>query len=228
MDLSLVTDSQTLCPSSLSSQTLIPHVLRRSLLCLFCLPRSCPRARWQYPITRHLRKKKRKQKSPFFSDGSRIDADCIRIEAEKHGGRSAVKLRFCSCFLLPPNCRASSVAGSANPLSCAEEMAAGPFSVDLICTFLLTCYLLNKFVAQHSTDVPSSALPSSLLIRSHTHVPCARYGNPWKSPIVTVTVFVAWFFSFSIVLILPLDISAVRLSPANRNRVIVPPHRPMH
>jgi hypothetical protein len=59
-------------------------------------------------------------------------------------------------------------------------MSTAIFALDIIFTFFITAWLLNKF------------------------------GNPRKSYAVTISVLIAWFFSFSIVLILPLDVSAVR------------------
>ncbi len=44
-----------------------------------------------------------------------------------------------------------------------------------------------------------------------SHDLLSRFGNWRKSLWVTCVVLIAWFFSFSIVLILPLDISSVRL-----------------
>ena len=58
-------------------------------------------------------------------------------------------------------------------------MGAGVLAVDIIFTAALTAYLLNK------------------------------YGDPKKSYPVTFVVGTAWFFSFVIVFVLPLDISAV-------------------
>ena len=59
-------------------------------------------------------------------------------------------------------------------------MSAAPFTVEMILVFLLTLCLLHQ------------------------------YGN-WRKQhwLVTVAVFVAWYFSFLIVFILPLDVSAV-------------------
>jgi len=59
-------------------------------------------------------------------------------------------------------------------------MGAGPFAVCLLATLGLTLGLLRV------------------------------YGNVSRSWPVTLVVVVAWFFSFSIVLILPIDVSAVR------------------
>lgn len=61
-------------------------------------------------------------------------------------------------------------------------MSAAPFTVEMILVFLLTLCLLHQ------------------------------YGN-WRKQhwLVTVAVFVAWYFSFLIVFILPLDVSAVSL-----------------
>lgn len=62
------------------------------------------------------------------------------------------------------------------------KMSAAPFTVEMILVFLLTLCLLHQ------------------------------YGN-WRKQhwLVTVAVFVAWYFSFLIVFILPLDVSAVSL-----------------
>ena len=59
-------------------------------------------------------------------------------------------------------------------------MSAAPFTVEMILVFLLTLCLLHQ------------------------------YGN-WRKQhwLVTVAVFVAWYFSFLVVFILPLDVSAV-------------------
>lgn len=59
-------------------------------------------------------------------------------------------------------------------------MSAAPFTVEMIFVFLLTLCLLHQ------------------------------YGN-WRKQhwLVTTAVFVAWYFSFLIVFILPLDVSAV-------------------
>ena len=59
-------------------------------------------------------------------------------------------------------------------------MSVAPFTVEMIFVFLLTLCLLHQ------------------------------YGN-WRKQhwLVTIAVFVAWYFSFLIVFILPLDVSAV-------------------
>lgn len=46
-----------------------------------------------------------------------------------------------------------------------------------------------------------------------------QYGN-WRTqhPIVTVAVFVAWYFSFLIIFIVPMDVSSVRLSAPNTGK----------
>lgn len=61
-----------------------------------------------------------------------------------------------------------------------SKMSAAPFTVEMIFVFLLTLCLLHQ------------------------------YGN-WRKQhwIVTIAVFIAWYFSFLIVFILPLDVSAV-------------------
>ena len=62
-----------------------------------------------------------------------------------------------------------------------SKMSAAPFTVEMIFVFLLTLCLLHQ------------------------------YGN-WRKQhwLVTIAVFIAWYFSFLIVFILPLDVSAVR------------------
>lgn len=59
-------------------------------------------------------------------------------------------------------------------------MSPAPFSLEMIAVFLLTLYLLHQ------------------------------YGN-WRKQhlLVSIAVFVAWYFSFLIVFILPLDVSDV-------------------
>ena len=61
-----------------------------------------------------------------------------------------------------------------------SKMSAAPFTVEMIFVFLLTLCLLHQ------------------------------YGN-WRKQhwLVTIAVFIAWYFSFLIVFILPLDVSAV-------------------
>jgi hypothetical protein len=59
-------------------------------------------------------------------------------------------------------------------------MAFWPLTIEILITFVLSAYLLH------------------------------RYGN-WinQNAITTVSVFIAWFFSFIVIFILPLDISTV-------------------
>lgn len=61
-----------------------------------------------------------------------------------------------------------------------QTMSYGPLVVEIVCIFIVTAFLLN------------------------------HYGNLRKQRIlVTVGAFVAWYFSFMIIFILPLDVTSV-------------------
>ena len=59
--------------------------------------------------------------------------------------------------------------------------SAAPLALDVLVTLVLSLVALNK------------------------------YGRLRERPLVTLTVLLTWFFSFAIVLVLPLDVSWVRL-----------------
>ena len=59
-------------------------------------------------------------------------------------------------------------------------MSAGPLVVEIICTCLLAAYVLHRY-----SDVRK------------------------QRALVTLTTFIAWYFSFMIIFILPLDVSSV-------------------